>query len=451
MNDRYDAEPQHHEREAHGVYTRQAAFEILENVLQRRQPLDQSMELARGMNGLNTLDRAFVRMVVATTLRRLGQIDDLIRQFTDKPEAPSPPALHTILRMGIAQILFMDVPDHAAVDTNVELASAVNLSRQKGFINAILRRCTREGAALIAKQDAPRLNTPEWLMKQWIEDYGLRTAAEIAQANLSEAPLDITLKVPEEREHWAEVLDATILPTGTLRRPSGGNVHDLPGFNDGMWWVQDAASAMPARLFGADLEGKTVLDLCAAPGGKTAQLAAQGANVLALDRAVKRLKRLEENMKRVRLEESVTTEIADAAAWQPRDKADFVLVDAPCTATGTVRRHPDVIWLKQPQDLESLVEVQRRILDNAAKMLNVGGTMIYCTCSIQKAEGEHQIEGFLQSKAGKGMQRKPFTAFEVGNITGALTEQGELRLLPSYLTALGGIDGFYAVRLVKAT
>lgn len=437
------------ERETHGVITRQAAFEILENVLQRRQPLDQSIDQARGLNGLNTRDRAFVRMTVATTLRRLGQIDDIIRRFTDKPEPPSPPALHTILRMGIAQILFMDVPDHAAVDTHVELAVAENLSRQKGFINAILRRCTREGAEILEKQDAGRLNTPEWLMKQWIDDYDLRTAAEVAQANLAEAPLDITLKDQEEREHWVSVLDASLLPTGSLRRSSGGNVHDLAGFNDGMWWVQDAASAMPARLFGADLSGKTVIDLCAAPGGKTAQLAAQGANVMALDRSVKRLSRLKENMKRLRLEDKVKTEVADAAVWQPRDKADFVLLDAPCTATGTVRRHPDVIWLKQPQDLESLVAVQRRILENAAVMLAVGGTLIYCTCSIQKAEGEHQIESFLQSETAKGLTRKPFTADEIGDVNGALTEQGELRLLPSYLTALGGIDGFYAVRLVK--
>lgn len=443
------AASQAHERETHGLAVRQVAFDILTNVLQRHQPLDQSMDASDDLHKLSGRDRAFVRMVVATTLRRLGQIDDLIRRFTDKPEPPNPPALHTILRMGMAQILFMDVPDHAAVDTNVELATALNLSRQKGFLNAILRRATREGADMIVKQDAGRLNTPDWIMQQWINDYDLRTAAEIAQANLAEAPLDITLKDDTEREHWASVLEASVLPTGSIRRASGGNVTDLAGFEDGMWWVQDAASAMPARMFGEDLAGKTVLDLCAAPGGKTAQLAAQGANVLALDRSVKRLKRLEENMKRLRLGEFVSTEIADAAVWQPKEPAEFVLLDAPCSATGTVRRHPDVLWLKQPHDLDSLMEVQRRILGNAAKMIATGGTMMYCTCSLQKCEGEDQIARFLQSDAGKGFTRKPFTGDEVGNIKGALTERGELRLLPSMLTAHGGIDGFYAVRLVK--
>lgn len=438
-----------HDRETHGLAVRQVAFDLLTDVLVRRQPLDQTMDMSTDFQKLSGRDRGFVRMVVATTLRRLGQIDDLIRRFTDKPEPLNPPALNTILRMGIAQILFMDVPDHAAVDTNVELATAQSLSRQKGFLNAILRRTTREGAEIAAKQDAGRLNTPDWIMQQWIADYDLRSAAEIAQANLAEAPLDISLKDNNEREHWASVLEASILPTGTLRRASGGNVTDLAGFEDGMWWVQDAASAMPARMFGEDLAGKTVLDICAAPGGKTAQLAAQGANVVALDRSVKRLKRLEENMKRLRLDEFVRTEVADAAVWQPKDPAEFVLVDAPCSATGTVRRHPDVLWLKQPHDLDSLMEVQRRILGNAAKMIAAGGTMIYCTCSLQKCEGEDQIAAFLQSDAGKGFTRKPFTGDEVGNIKGALTERGELRLLPSMLTAHGGIDGFYAVRLVK--
>lgn len=425
---------------------RQAALQIIEMVLSRRQPMDTALEQVNGLSSLPIRDRAFARMLAATTLRRLGQIDDLIIRATDRTEPPSPPLLHHLLRIGTAQLMFMDVPDYAVVDTSVRLADSASLGRQKGFVNAVLRRIAKEGRGQIAKQDEGRLNTPGWIMEQWILDYTLRTAAEIAQANLSEAPLDISIKDPSMAEYWAGTLQASILPTGTLRRASGGLVQDLPGFDDGMWWIQDAAAAIPAKLFG-DIDGQDVVDLCAAPGGKTAQLAAAGANVLAIDRSVKRLKRLQDNINRLRLQNHVRTEAADASVWRPKDPVSHILLDAPCSATGTVRRNPDVLHLKARHDLDSLIAVQARLLDQAVASLAPGGTLVYCTCSLQKAEGEAQIARLLDS--GAPVRRKPVQASEIGGMETLLTADGDIRVLPFHMAMHGGMDGFYIARLVK--
>jgi 16S rRNA (cytosine967-C5)-methyltransferase len=426
---------------------RQAALEITDTVLTRRQPLDQALEEHQGLHTLPARDRAFVRMLVATMLRRMGQIDDFIRRATEREEPPSPPLLHHLLRLGATQIAFMDVPDYAAADTSVRIADSCGMSRQKGLVNAVLRRIAREHRDWATKQDPARMNTPDWLMRIWLADYGLRTGAAVAQANLAEAPLDISLKNPAEAEHWAQTLEAVILPNGTLRRAAGGSVTELPGFADGMWWVQDAAAAIPAQLFG-DVAGKTVIDLCAAPGGKTAQLAAAGAQVIALDRSAPRMKKLAANLNRLRLERHVRTEIADAATWQPREKAQLVLLDAPCTATGTVRRHPDVPHLKEAADVARLAAAQERTLTGAVAMLAPGGILIYCTCSLQKDEGERQIEKLLTRD--KGMQRVPVTPAETGNIEGIIDEKGDVRILPYHLAAQGGMDGFFISRLQRA-
>ncbi len=423
---------------------RHAALEIASAILDRRQPLDQALEEHKGLPVLPARDRAFVRMLTATMLRRMGQIDDFIRRATEKDEPPSPPLLHSLLRLGTAQIAFMDVPDYAAADTSVRIAEERGLSRQKGLVNAVLRRIAREHREWTAKQDPARMNTPDWLMKIWIADYGLRTAAEIAQANMAEAPLDISLKDASAQAHWAETLQAAMLPTGTLRRTAGGAVQELPGFGDGMWWVQDASAAIPARLFG-NVGGKTIVDLCAAPGGKTAQLAAAGAHVVALDRSGSRMKRLDENLRRLRLDKNVKVEAADAGTWQPKEKAAYVLLDAPCSATGTIRRHPDVPYLKSEADIARMAVAQERMIDNAAAMLAPGGILIYCTCSLQKEEGERQIEKLLARNAG--IQRTHATPEEIGHIDGIINEQGDIRILPYHLAAQGGMDGFFISRL----
>ncbi len=429
---------------------RLVALSLLGDVLDKRTPLDQALDSSAAFRLLSARDRAFTRMLVATTLRRLGQVDHLIIAMSERGVPPSPPVVHHILRLGVTQLFFMDVPVYAAVDTSVRMTEEKNIPRLKGFVNAIMRRLDREGRDLIATQDEVMLNIPAWLRELWIRDYGIDEADALAHAALSEAPLDITVKDHDMLKYWAGQLDATILPTGGLRRAAGGMVADLPGYHDGMWWVQDLSASLPARLLGA-VRGKTVIDLCAAPGGKTAQLAAAGAQVIALDRSAGRLRRLEENMKRLRLNDNVRVVAADATAWRHAHPVDFILLDAPCSATGTIRRHPDVLHLKKPQDIDALSDLQARLLAHATSMLDHHGVLIYCTCSLQMDEGERRIEDFLRNHPG--MVRYPILPQEVAGMETSLTPVGDLRILPHHTGTghciQGGMDGFYICRLQK--
>lgn len=434
---------------ADGLAPRACALDLIAKVLGRRLPLDQVLETDEGFRALSVRDRAFVRMLVSTTLRRLGQIDGVIARVQERPDSVPPDVVTNILRLGVAQIGFMEVPDHAAVDTCVRLTARAGLDRVKGFVNAVLRRVARERPAWNEVSD-PVANIPEWMMRAWVSDYGEQTAREIALASLTEAPLDITVKDPGALARWAQLLEADILSGGSLRRSgTAGLLADLPGFAEGAWWVQDVAASLPARLFG-DVAGQEVIDLCAAPGGKTAQLAAMGARVTAVDRSAARLKRVEENLVRLGLLDRVRTVCADAALWNPpggRGSARFILLDAPCTATGTIRRHPDVLHLKTPMDMDRMSGFQRRLLDNVWRLLTSGGILVYCTCSLQKDEGERQIETLLSS--GASVRRLPVRGEEVAENSGFLTENGDVRLLPHYESILGGMDGFFISRLQR--
>lgn len=429
---------------------RLVALNLMSDVLDKRTPLDQALDSSSAFRLLSARDRGFTRMLVATTLRRLGQIDHLIIAMSERGVAPSPPVIHHILRLGVTQLFFMDVPVYAAVDTSVRMVEEHNLPRLKGFVNAIMRRLDREGGALMAQQDEVMLNIPAWLRELWIRDYGIDEAEALAHAVLAEAPLDVTVKDPAMLKYWADQLEATILPTGSLRRVAGGMVTDLPGYHDGMWWVQDLSASLPAKLLGA-VKDKTVIDMCSAPGGKTAQLAAAGAHVIALDRSAGRLRRLEENMKRLRLDANVKVVAADATQWRHPHLVDFILLDAPCSATGTIRRHPDVMHLKRPQDIDALAELQARLLVHATSMLDHHGVLIYCTCSLQMDEGERRIEEFLRHHPG--MVRYPILPQEVVGLETSLSPVGDLRILPHHSGTgghiQGGMDGFYICRLQK--
>ncbi len=431
---------------ADNMAARRAALALLESVLIQKQALDQALDNVSTFKSLPQRDRGFVRMLVATTLRRLGQIDDLIERNLERPGSLKNHTLANILRLGVTQIVFMEVPDHASVDTTVKLVEGAGMEGQKGFANAVLRNITRTYKELVSRQDEARINTPEWLLKTWIADYDLRLAAEIATANLAEAPLDITVKDAETKAYWGNALKASELSTGTLRRPAGGAVHELEGFDAGAWWVQDAAAALPAKLFGP-LDGAHVVEMCAAPGGKTAQMASMGASVIALDRSAQRLKRLEENLQRLGLSERVEVVAVDAAQWKAPEAPQRILLDAPCTATGTIRRHPDILHLKTARDMESLIDVQARLLDNAAEILGVGGVLVYCTCSLQRAEGEAQIERILAARGD--LQRVKIAGSEIGDYAELIDANGDLRILPFHLAPHGGMDGFYAARLTK--
>ena len=430
--------------EDNGLHTRQVAFQILVEVLGKKNPLDQTLARHKEFNILEGRERNLCRMIVATVLRRKGQMDKLITAAQDKPQELRPSSIYYLLYIGIAQLIFMDVPDHAAVDVTVRLTEAQNMERQKGLINALLRRIGREGKEKVEKLDSVQTNVPAWLLEVWVKDYGLTEAALIGEYSLLEAPTDITLKntAPE----WTEKLDGDFLPTGSLRRKVGGSVIDLPGFNEGEWWVQDASAALPGKLMG-NLNGKLVIDMCAAPGGKTSQLAAQGANVIALDRSAKRMERLAENMGRLGFEDSVEIVIGDGALWEIAEPVDAILLDAPCSATGTIRRHPDVMHLKSIKDIERLGQLQARLLENAAKMLTENGVLIYCTCSLQKSEGEEQIAQFLNDNSN--FERQPITVDEVGGLSDLISKEGDLRILPHHLKDKGGMDGFFVSRLIK--
>lgn len=431
-----------------GMMARRAAVSLLFQILQQKRNLDEAFERDEMFKSLPLRDRGFTRMLVTTALRRKGQIDDLIRRASDKGEEPNPVILKFILYSGVCQLFFMDVPDHAAVDTAVALAHENGLSKQAGFVNAILRRLAGKGREWVGKQDPVRMNFPAWILDAWIRDYGLGGAAQIALASLTEASLDITPKNPQETPIWQNTLGATLLPTGSLRRLGGGSVADMPGLAEGHWWVQDAAAALPVMLMG-DVAGKTVVDLCAAPGGKTMQLAARGANVIAVDRSSSRMKTLYENVSRTGLQDFVLTQITDGAEWRAKDLVDGVLVDAPCSATGTIRRHPDLLHNKSARDVVQLMSVQERLIENASRMIKTGGTLIYCTCSLQKDEGERQVDKFLGDNK-EFFRRWPISASEIGGLADAITPQGDVRLLPTHLAPYGGIDGFFISRMIRA-
>jgi len=430
-----------------GLAVRRIAADMVDGVIRRRRALDELLDSTSELAALEERDRALARAVVATVLRRLGTLRHLLSPLLERGLPREAPRVETALLLGAAQILFLDVPDHAAVDLAVRLVrSDRHAARYAGLVNAVLRRVARDGKAALAALDMPVLDTPDWLYARWTATYGAETAHAIAAANGNEPALDLTVKT--DPELWAEKLGGCVLPTGTVRMIAHGPVTALPGFAEGAWWVQDVAAALPARLLG-DLRGRHVADLCAAPGGKTAQLAAAGATVTAVDRAPARMKRLAENLARLSLHADLIC--ADVAEWKAEQTFDAVLLDAPCSSTGTVRRHPDVPWLKSESDIAKLAGLQRRLIDRAVALLKPGGTLVYCTCSLEPEENETIVADLLARNSG--VRRAPIAAAEIFGHAEFIGKDGELRTLPCQLaqadSRLSGLDGFYAARLIK--
>lgn len=441
-----DGHPRHRPSRERPV-SRQIAFDILDQVLRGQRPLDEVMDRHDALHALSGRDRALVRQLLGTTLRRLGQIDALIESFLSKPaRKPDDIRLRHILRLGAAQLLFLNIPDHAAVDTAVRLCHEVGLGHVKGVVNAVLRRVATLGPDMLTQQDAVQHNTPQWLWQSWHDGYGPDMCRAIASGHSLEPALDLSLRDPSQIGLWAEKLDAIVLPTGSLRRAGGGLVPELPGFDSGDWWVQDAAAALPARLLG-DVCGKKIADLCAAPGGKTAQLAAAGAQVVAVDRSEKRLDRLRQNLDRLTLSAHVLAVDlqGNVDALLAEGPFDAILLDAPCSATGTIRRHPDVAWLKKPEDVVKLAAIQGELLNRACDWLKPGGVLVYCTCSLEAAEGENQIAQLLAQR--NDMCRIPVTEDEIPGIGGLVNAAGDIRCTPAAWAEFGGLDGFFAARL----
>lgn len=418
---------------------RTCALDLLDSVLRRRQTLEAASAGHGGLARLPGAEQAFAGRLTLTTIRRLGQIDDLIARALEKPLPAKALIAQDVLRLGAAQLLFMEIPAHAAVDTSVDLFRRRGAGGFAKLVNAVLRRLAREGDEWIAAQDPPRLNTPDWLWRSWVAAYGEATARAIAAAHLNEPPLDLTPK--SDVTGWAERLGGRVVAGGTVRLDQPGAVSGLAGYEDGAWWVQDAAARLVGTLIG-DVQARRVIDLCAAPGGKTALLAAAGAQVTAVDRSAQRLVRLHANLRRLGLEAEVIE--ADAGNWHPAEPADAVLLDAPCSATGTLRRHPDVALGKSADDVERLATLQARLFRHAATMLKPGGILVYATCSLQPEEGPAIV-----TRAGNldaSLTPLPIAASEVGGLDESLTPEGHFRSLPCHLAGVGGMDGFFAAR-----
>jgi 16S rRNA (cytosine967-C5)-methyltransferase len=435
--------------ECPGLAARVAAAAVLSDIIARRHPLDECFSAPAAfsrLSGLGARDVALTRSIVTAGLRRLGTIRFALAGLLAKGLPRQAADLDWTLIAAAAQILFLDVPDHATVDLAVRAARLeARTAPYASLVNGVLRNLIRAREKILAESDPLEHDTPAWLAARWRKTYGEAGAQAIASAHRAEPTLDVT--VLSEPVIWAERLEAAILPTGSLRLKTHAPVTELAGFAEGRWFVQDAAAALPAKFLRAG-PGMRVADLCAAPGGKTAQLAAAGAEVTAIDRSAERLKTLAANFARLNLRADIV--VADIATLK-LPPFDAVLLDAPCLATGTIRRHPDIAWIKKPHDLEALAVLQARLLDKAVELVKPGGVAVYCTCSLEPEENEMQIAALL--RRNPGLVRQPIEVCEVGELPELLNERGELRTLPTHLPAadprLAGLDGFFAARLLR--
>lgn len=435
-----------------GHNARDCAASALYSVFVEKRAFDDAFNQAASTRDLPGRDRAFARLIATTVLRQRTTLNTVIGRFLQKPLPTDRGRLEPILLCATAQLLCLQTPPHAAISIAVDQCRDDSAARNfANLANAVLRKVSTQGPAIFDSLDRVAPNIPGWLLARWQKNYGPDAAHAIAAASLSEPHLDLT--VTHDIDTWAEALGARQILKHTLRLTDAGRIEDLAGYDAGAWWVQDAAASLPAALFG-EISGKRVADLCAAPGGKTAQLASRGALVTAIDKSPGRLKRLTENLARLQL--NAQTRVADAATLLDPDGFDAILIDAPCTATGTIRRHPDILHLKRAEDTAALAELQRTILAQAAKNLNPGGTLVYCTCSLEPEEGEHQIERFLAENPS--YHRNPITCADLPILPSTSAEQtcgewltatGDLRTRPDLLTG-GGMDGFFAARLVRA-
>ncbi|WP_275786694.1 RsmB/NOP family class I SAM-dependent RNA methyltransferase [Pararhizobium gei] len=449
VSDRGEAPPTRNDKP--GLQARQAAAKILGAVIDRKTSLDGMLDAQNGnpaYKDLNEADRALVRAILNSALRQLPRIEAMIGSLLQTPLPEGARALDHVLTVAAAQILYLDIPDHSAVDLAVEQAQTDPRNKRfASLVNAVLRRLSREKQHLIETigESAPAI--PAWFYKRLVDTYGFEQTQLIADAVLSPAAIDITVK--SEAAAWAQRLNGRVLPTGSVRLAAFvGGVPALAGFEDGEWWVQDAAASIPARLFGA-LAGKRVIDLCAAPGGKTAQLAAAGAKVTALDQSASRLKRLDGNLSRLGLK-AETLEI-NMADFHTDDLFDAALLDAPCSSTGTIRRHPDVLWTKDMKDIEKLALLQERLLRHALTLVRPGGLVVFSNCSLDKREGEEVTRRVL---ADGGCERVAVDPSAWPGLEDAITSEGEFRTTPAMIAPedgfAGGLDGFYAVVLRRA-
>lgn len=432
-----------------GLPSRIAAAHIIADIVQGGHHLDECFSPRAAptrLTGLAPRDVALARSIVTAALRRLGLIRKALATLLESGLPKQAARLEWTLIAAAAQILFLDAADHAAVDLAVR---ATRLEPKTagfaGLVNAVLRNLARRREEFLTLAESGEFDAPPWLALRWRRVYGEKAAKAIVAMQMQEPPLDLSVK--SDAALWAARLDGVLLPTGSVRLLTHAAIGELPGYDEGEWWVQDAAAALPARLVNAKADER-VLDMCAAPGGKTAQLALTGAKVTALDRSAERLKLLTANLDRLRLHADVA--VADAAGYNA-PAFDAILIDAPCSATGTIRRNPDVAWIKKPGDIEALAALQAKMLDRAAILAAPQGRIVYCACSLEPEEGETQIAAFL--RRNPDFRRAPINPEAEGILPEFVNADGDLRTLPHYLPnenpRLAGLDGFFAARVER--
>lgn len=432
-----------------GLEARKVAARLLAAIVDAGTSLDGLTDHDHGhprFLALDMRDRTLVRAILTTALRFRRTIEALIAARLERPLPANAHALSHILHVAAAQILFLDVPDSAAVDLAVTHArSDPRTGRFAALVNGVLREIVRRKERALPAALAQTVDAPEWFAERLRAAYGDDRATAILAIHRTEAPVDLTVKA--DPDGWAERLGGIVLPTGSVRLARlDGPLTALPGFDDGEWWVQDAAASIPARLFD-DIAGMRVADLCAAPGGKTAQLALAGARVTALELSPNRARRLAANLERLRLKAEIA--VGDLFAYEPEAPFDAVLLDAPCSSTGTVRRHPDVPWTKRPEDIAKLATLQRRMLDRAVGLVRPGGRIVFSNCSLDPAEGEEVVAALLAEMPA--VATDPIRPGEFAFCDPFLTADGAVRTTPDGLAAatpeLSGMDGFYAARM----
>jgi len=416
-------------------------------VLAKRMTIDDALDRVATKNRLSDEDKRLVHAISGCVFRKLPYIDTVLRHLMTQGKDPKPPILRNLLRVGIAQLLYMAVPEHAAVNTAVSATGSLRLSKQKGLVNAILRSAQRQKQQLLNDEPDALEMLPEWLKDGWIAHYGELESKAMAAAMAQEAPVDIVIKDAQASLYWAQMLEGEVLISGAVRvRQRGGHIASWPGFHDGAWWVQDLSASLPIKMLG-DVSDKSVLDVCAAPGGKTQMLARGGAKVTALDIAPSRMKRVTENLARLNMAQQVQTVVADALKYKPATLFDIVVLDAPCSSTGTLRRHPELSWIHERNQLSKLTVIQRDMLRHCADLVKSEGIMLYCTCSLEPEEGESQVEAFLSERNDFKEIKRESDALSsllqpgVGNIG--------YRTKPHVLASSGGMDGFFIALLKK--
>jgi 16S rRNA (cytosine967-C5)-methyltransferase len=416
--------PKEKRPEVAGWQSRLAAAELITLTLDEGADLESAFDRAKTYRRLEGADRGFARAIAGAALRGVGRIGWALGGMLDRPIEQIEPPVRALLFAGAAQMWLMGVKDHAAVSATVEAAGrAAETRRGGGLVNAVLRRAAREAEAFAATPATAVW--PDWLAAKLKAALGPERAEAMAELQLHEPPIDVTLKPALDPAAWAEKLGGVALENGSVRLEAGVKLPELAGYAEGEWWVQDAAASVAAKLMG-DISGKAVADLCAAPGGKALQLASMGATVSAIDISRQRLARMRENADRTKLPMEIIE--ADARQWRPKEKLDAVLLDAPCSALGILRRHPEGIWRRDPKDLARFPVVQRALIEAAGEMLKPGGVLVYCVCTPSPEEGVAEVE---RAVSGGLWRRQAVTASELPESQSWLTAEGDVLTAPA--------------------